>query len=346
MGRLLAGARHRARGGRELPQPHLARTAARSLALPRHGQGGRPPRPRGARRARPSPSSATTTSMAPPRPRFSPASSPRPAADPRLYPRPDEGGLWPEPAGAAGPAGRRRAAGHHGRLRHHRLRAAGGRGRRGARGHRGRPSCGRARACPRAVAVVNPNRLDETKGHGQLAAVGVAFLLAVAVNRALAPGRLVWRGAGRARSEALARSGGAGHDLRCGAADRHQSRAGDPGAEGHGGARQYRAWRRSPMWRGSTSRPAAITRASCWARGSMPAGGWARRGWAPGSSSTEDAIEAARIRPPPGRLQRRAPPDRGAGPGRGHRAVRGTGDPGAHGARPRLRRGRGAGMPA
>jgi single-stranded-DNA-specific exonuclease len=38
---------------------------------------------------------------------------------------------------------------------------------------------------PQAVAVVNPNRLDETKGHGQLAAVGVAFLLAVAVNRAL-----------------------------------------------------------------------------------------------------------------------------------------------------------------
>src|SRR4029077_3279342 len=35
---------------------------------------------------------------------------------------------------------------------------------------------------PVAVAVVNPNRLDETKGHGQLAAVGVAFLLAVAVN--------------------------------------------------------------------------------------------------------------------------------------------------------------------
>ncbi|MBM3554143.1 MAG: single-stranded-DNA-specific exonuclease RecJ [Alphaproteobacteria bacterium] len=33
--------------------------------------------------------------------------------------------------------------------------------------------------------VVNPNRIDETAGHRQLAAVGVAFLLAVAVNRAL-----------------------------------------------------------------------------------------------------------------------------------------------------------------
>jgi single-stranded-DNA-specific exonuclease len=38
---------------------------------------------------------------------------------------------------------------------------------------------------PRAVAVVNPNRLDEQNPHGVLAAVGVAFLLAVGVNRAL-----------------------------------------------------------------------------------------------------------------------------------------------------------------
>lgn len=38
---------------------------------------------------------------------------------------------------------------------------------------------------PLAAAVVNPNRLDETAGHGQLAAVGVAFLLVVALNRAL-----------------------------------------------------------------------------------------------------------------------------------------------------------------
>jgi single-stranded-DNA-specific exonuclease len=38
---------------------------------------------------------------------------------------------------------------------------------------------------PRAFAIVNPNRLDEAGTHGQLAAVGVAFLLAVAVNRTL-----------------------------------------------------------------------------------------------------------------------------------------------------------------
>ncbi len=38
---------------------------------------------------------------------------------------------------------------------------------------------------PEAVAIVNPNRLDESSPHGQLAAVGVAFLLLVAVNREL-----------------------------------------------------------------------------------------------------------------------------------------------------------------
>ncbi|MEQ8745588.1 single-stranded-DNA-specific exonuclease RecJ [Pyruvatibacter sp.] len=38
---------------------------------------------------------------------------------------------------------------------------------------------------PPAWAVVNPNRLDCVSGQGQLAAVGVAFMLAVATNRAL-----------------------------------------------------------------------------------------------------------------------------------------------------------------
>jgi single-stranded-DNA-specific exonuclease len=38
---------------------------------------------------------------------------------------------------------------------------------------------------PRAIAVVNPNRFDETSPHGMLAAVGVAFLFAVGLNRRL-----------------------------------------------------------------------------------------------------------------------------------------------------------------
>lgn len=40
-------------------------------------------------------------------------------------------------------------------------------------------------ALPKALAVINPNRLDETSPHRQLAAVGVAYLLIVAVNRRL-----------------------------------------------------------------------------------------------------------------------------------------------------------------
>ena len=38
---------------------------------------------------------------------------------------------------------------------------------------------------PRCTALVNPNRLDDSSGQGRLAAVGVAFLLAVALNREL-----------------------------------------------------------------------------------------------------------------------------------------------------------------
>ena len=54
---------------------------------------------------------------------------------------------------------------------------------------------------PTAAAIVNPNRLDETAGHGQLAAVGVAFLLVVALNRALrAKG---WYGASRSEPDLL-----------------------------------------------------------------------------------------------------------------------------------------------
>jgi single-stranded-DNA-specific exonuclease len=40
-------------------------------------------------------------------------------------------------------------------------------------------------ALPKALAIVNPNRLDESGANGQLAAVGVAFLLVVALNRCL-----------------------------------------------------------------------------------------------------------------------------------------------------------------
>lgn len=54
---------------------------------------------------------------------------------------------------------------------------------------------------PRATAVVNPNRLDEASPHGPLAAVGVAFLLVVAVNRALR--RDGWYSGGRREPDLL-----------------------------------------------------------------------------------------------------------------------------------------------
>ncbi len=57
-------------------------------------------------------------------------------------------------------------------------------------------------ALPRAVAVVNPNRLDEESSHGNLAAVGLAFLLVVALNRALREAG--WYAGDRAEPDLLA----------------------------------------------------------------------------------------------------------------------------------------------
>ena len=48
---------------------------------------------------------------------------------------------------------------------------------------------------PDAIAVVDPNRIDDASPHKQMAAVGVAFLLAVGVNRALREAN--WYGASR-----------------------------------------------------------------------------------------------------------------------------------------------------
>ena len=55
---------------------------------------------------------------------------------------------------------------------------------------------------PVACAVVNPNRIDETSPHGQLAAVGVTFLLVVALNRALRDA--FWYGEGHAEPDLMA----------------------------------------------------------------------------------------------------------------------------------------------
>ncbi len=55
---------------------------------------------------------------------------------------------------------------------------------------------------PAAVAVVNPNRLDDLSGLGQLAAVGLVFLTVVAVNRELRQ-RGFWSGAARPAPDLL-----------------------------------------------------------------------------------------------------------------------------------------------
>jgi len=57
-------------------------------------------------------------------------------------------------------------------------------------------------ALPDAVAVVNPNRLDQETEHRGLAAVGVSFLLAVAVNRTLRDAG--WWGPARPQPDLLA----------------------------------------------------------------------------------------------------------------------------------------------
>ena len=144
--------------------------------------------------------------------------------------------------------------------------------------------------------MINPNRLDEEprpwparrRGRrlpaGRRGQPGAAPAPAGMRQRAAEPDL-----------QAVARSGGARHHLRRGAADRPQPRPGDPGPEGDGGSAAISGSRRWPTWRGSTRLQAPITPGSSWGRGSMPAGGWARRRSARGCSRPTDSVEAAEI---------------------------------------------------
>ena len=90
---------------------------------------------------------------------------------------------------------------------------------------------------PVAFALINPNRLDESAdgaAHGHLAAVGMAFLLGVALLRELR-GR-----ADRTDDPRSARSRRARHGRRRSAAEGFEPRLRDAGAEGHGRAAEYR----------------------------------------------------------------------------------------------------------
>ena len=86
---------------------------------------------------------------------------------------------------------------------------------------------------PDCHALINPNRQDDLSGLGFMSAVGVTLCLVAAANRMLREEG--WYGAGaRTRSPAAARSRGAGHGVRRGAASRPQPRLCDPGAEDPG----------------------------------------------------------------------------------------------------------------
>ena len=95
-------------------------------------------------------------------------------------------------------------------------------------------------ALPAAIAVVNPNREDDLSGQGHLCAAGVVFLALVQTARVLRE-RAARRRA--ARSAVAARSRGAGHRLRRGAAHRRQPRLRRQGAAGGAPAEQCRAGR-------------------------------------------------------------------------------------------------------
>ena len=138
-------------------------------------------------RASASSCSVTMTSMARPPQRCCCASSAASAARSTSTSRPPQEGYGPNAPALLGLKAAGTSVVVTGRLRRDRVRAD----RRGspcrARHDRHRSSHGRAGAA-RSRGVVDPNRLDDDSPHKQLAAVGVAFLLAVGVNRALRGG--------------------------------------------------------------------------------------------------------------------------------------------------------------
>ena len=126
---------------------------------------------------------------------------------------------------------------------------------------------------PVAAAVINPNRLDETGHCGQLAAVGVTFLLVVALNRALRAAG--WYGNGRAEPDLLQWLDLVALGTVCDVVPltgvnralvaqglKVMARRGNPGLGGAG---------RRGAAVGDARRPTMP--ASSWARGSMPAAG-------------------------------------------------------------------------
>ena len=179
-------------------------------------------------------------------------------------------------------------------------------------------------ALPEAIAVVDPNRIDDASPHKQLAAVGVAFLLCVGVNRALREAG--WYG--DARPEPDLRQWldlvALGTVCRCRAADRRQSRAGAPGAAGDAAARQCRASPRWPTSRACDEPPGAY-HLGFMLGPRVNAGG--RVGQADLGArllSSDDPHEVGALARAPRRVQCRAPRHRARGARPGDRPHRGT----------------------
>ena len=179
--------------------------------------------PTRSRAAKQSPSSATTMSMARPRPRCWPASCAGRDRAAHSHPGPPVRRLRPECRGDPVARRARRDAPCHRRLRHHQHRAASRGAQRSASMSRHRPSPGRRDAAA-GLAIVNPNRRDDLSGLGYLAAVGLVFLR---WSRSIAScaARGFWTArAARAGFARLSRRRRARHRRRRGAADRAQPR--------------------------------------------------------------------------------------------------------------------------
>ncbi len=125
---------------------------------------------------------------------------------------------------------------------------------------------------PPALALINPNRLDETSPHGMLAAVGVAFLLVVAVNRAL---RAAGWYAERHEPDLLQWLDLVALGTVCDVVplDRAQPGICRAGDEGRARRRQCRAAGAGGGRQGRRDRSTPTTSALCSGRGSMPVAG-------------------------------------------------------------------------
>ena len=128
---------------------------------------------------------------------------------------------------------------------------------------------------PTALAMINPNRLDESEtgaAHGHVAAVGMAFLLGVALLRELRGARPLRRFR-RAEADRPARHCRARNGRGCGAAQDPEPRLRHPGPQGDERAPQHRPRRAGRSGAAGEAADLPATLVSRSARGSTPAAG-------------------------------------------------------------------------